>query len=89
MRGGLGVWGIGWGQAEARLRPPVGHFSPRRAHGVDREELKVVLIAKGKAEYWPGIKAAAGGLTVLLHEYAGSRFCSQLSRPPAATTIRT
>eukprot|EP00966_Prymnesium_polylepis_P022084 507978-Prymnesium_polylepis.1 len=31
-------------------------------------------MAKGKSEYWTGIKAAASGLTVLLHEYQVGAF---------------
>jgi hypothetical protein len=48
--------------------------SRRDGPTVDREELKAVLLAKGKPEYWAGIKAAASGLTVLLHEYQVGAF---------------
>ena len=48
--------------------------SRRDGPAVDREELKAVLLAKGKPEYWAGVKAAASGLTVLLHEYQVGAF---------------
>ena len=56
--------------------------SRRDGPTVDREELKAILTAKGKEAYWTGIKAAAGGLTVLLHEYEGGAFGAT---PPDAT----